>query len=152
MTKARSYFWIWRSQNLVLTVRGLYSPLISCWYFQDILSLFVWVLLLSCCLSCNFPLLLIPPLSTDHHRQFVFIPLPLTFLSVSAPRSPCLTASTCHHLFPRHHHVFIITPQPSLCRLHSPLILVIHLRISVTVPPLFTHLHPLIPPQPSWAC
>lgn len=45
-------------------------------------------------------------------------------LSLSAPFSPCLMASARHHssLFPWHHLVFIITPQPTLGSLHSPLI------------------------------
>lgn len=142
----------------VLTVDCL---LFSFWSPADIsrtlsLSLSVCVCpLLSCCLYCNFHLLLIPPLSTSHHQQFLFIsPLhPFLSLRLSAPRSPCLTAPTRLHssLFPQHHHVFIITPQPSLGSLHSPLIFLIHPQISVSLPPLFTHFHPLITPQPSCA-
>lgn len=47
-------------------------------------------------------------------------------------------------LFPRHHRVFIITSQPSLCSLHSPLIFLVYtLRFTLRKPSLF-HLFSLI--------
>lgn len=80
--------------------------LISCWYFQETLSLCP---LLSCCLCCNFlPLLIL--LSASHHEQFSLISLlTTTFSPCFASALHYLTLST-HFTF---HHALIITPQQS---------------------------------------
>jgi len=98
--------------------------------------------LLSCCLHCNFRLLLIPPLSPSHRERFLFIS-PLYNFSPRGfdPPSPA-------PLFPQQHHLFITTPQPSLGSLHSPLF---SPHVSVSFPPLFTHFLPLVAPQPASA-
>lgn len=97
MTKSHeivvSYFWIWEKSDS-FTECWLWAVCILLWSPADISRT---LSLLSCCLHCNFPLLLIPPLSASHHQQFLFISPLNTFLSLSAPRSPCLTASTRHH-------------------------------------------------------
>lgn len=141
----RVIFGIRRSQNFLpgadceLSVILLWSP-------ADISRTLSLCPPLSCCLYCNFHLLLIPPISTSHHQQFLFIS-PLR--SLSPPHSPCLTAAAPHQSsrFPWHHRVFIITPQPSLGSLRSPLIFLVDPQISVSFPPPFTHFHPLITPS-----